>query len=447
MQFRDFLSILWRRRVLVALVFAGCVLAAAAYAYSKPKRYESTATIAFTPNPSKGQDFLPSENLSALLSTYAEVAKSNQNRLAARALLGHSIPGSVSTSTGAGNGILQISGTDTSPQGAAETASAISSAFVHSIENNGLLVPSIVNPPVASSTPLQPRPPLIISIAAVLGLIAGVLFALALDSFRHTTEDPVELTELTGLPVIGRVPRERTLARGRSQLVWTSTKLHVTQEAFRALRTNIELLVEGQPSTIQITSAGAGHGKSTVVANLAIALGQIGIPTTVIDADLRHPRQHEIFRLDNDVGLSTALMLPNSDISPQDTTFENVSVLTSGPIPPNAPEMLHVRFRTVLRSLRERAGVMLIDSPPVLPVSDARLIAHNTDAVLFVVAANRTQTSAISSAIEKLRFANANIIGLVLNFAERDKESDSGYGGYTSEHQPEPAPAPAQLSS
>jgi capsular exopolysaccharide synthesis family protein len=436
MQFNDFLSILWRRRLVVALTFACCVVAAAAYALSKPKRYESTATIAFTPNPSKGQEFLPSENLSALLSTYAEVAKSKQNRLAARALLGHPVVGTVSTSTGSGSGILQISGTDTSPQAAAETASAIARAFVHSIESNGLLVPSIVDPPVASSTPLQPRPPLIISIAAVLGLIAGVLLALALDSFRRTAEDPTELTELTGMPVIGRVPRERALVRGRSQLVWTSAQLDTVQEAFRALRTNVELLIDEQPSAIQITSAGAGNGKSTVVANLAIALGQIGIVTTIVDADLRHPRQHEIFGLDNDVGLSTALMLPDSEVSPQATTYENVSVLTSGPIPPNAPEMLHVRFHTVLRSLRQPKGVMLIDSPPVLPVSDARLIAHNTDAVLFVVAANRTQTSAVASAVEKLRFANANIIGLVLNFAERDKESDGSYGydGYAPEH-------------
>jgi succinoglycan biosynthesis transport protein ExoP len=442
MQFRDFLSILWRRRLAVALVFAGCVLAAGAYAYSKPKRYESIATVAFTPNPSKGQDFLPSENLSALLSTYAEVAKSDQNRQAARALLGHPVPGSVSTSTGAGSGILQISGTDTSPQGAAETASAITRAFVHSIEDNGVLVPSIVNPPVASYTPLQPRPPLIISIAALLGLIVGVLFALALDNFRHTAEDAVELTELTGLPVIGRFARERTLTRGAAQLVWGSEKLELTQEAFRALRTNVELLIDERPSAVQVTSAGAGHGKSTVVANLAIALGQIGIATTIVDADLRHPRQHEIFRLENDIGLSTALLLPDSEISPQGTPFENVSVLTSGPIPPNAPEMLHVRFRAVLRSLRGREGIVLIDSPPVLPVSDARLIAHQADAVLLVVAADRTQTATVSSAVEKLRFAHANLIGLVLNFAERDAESAGGYsyGGYGPVHQAGPVP-------
>ena len=99
-----------------------------------------------------------------------------------------------------------------------------------------------------------------------------------------------------------------------------------------------------------------------------------------------------------------------------------------------------MRFRTVLRSLREQGGLVLIDSPPVLPVSDARLIAHNADAVLLVVAANSTHTAAVSSAVEKLRFAHANLIGLVLNFAERDRESDGGYsyGAYLPEHQSRP---------
>src|SRR5437660_8765775 len=307
MQFRDFVDIVWRRRLVVAVVFGLCVVAAAAYAYSKPKRYQSTATIAFTPNPAKGQNFLPSENLAALLATYAEVAKSRQTRLAAGGILGHKVSGSVSTSTGASGGILQISGTDTSPRGAEQTARAITQAFVHSLEGNGLLVANVINPPIESFSPLQPRPPLIISVAALLGLIAGVLYALLLDRFRNSVEDPVELTQLTGLPVIGRLPRERTLAKGQAQLIWHAPGHELVREAFRALRANVELLTDEQPSTIQITSAGAGHGKSTVVANLAVALGQIGIKITIVDADLRNPRQHEIFALDNKVGLSTAL--------------------------------------------------------------------------------------------------------------------------------------------
>jgi capsular exopolysaccharide synthesis family protein len=428
MQFRDFVDIVWRRRLVVAVVFGLCVIAAAAYAVSKPKRYQSTATIAFTPNPAKGQNFLPSENLAALLATYAEVAKSRQTRLAAGGILGHRVPGTVSTSTGASGGILQISGTDTSPRGAEQTARAITQAFVHSLEGNGLLVANVINPPIESFTPLQPRPPLIISVAALLGLIAGVLYALLLDRFRNSVEDPVELTQLTGLPVIGRLPRERTLAKGQAQLIWHAPGHEFVREAFRALRANVELLTDEQPSTIQVTSAGAGHGKSTVVANLAVALGQIGIKITIVDADLRNPRQHEIFGLDNKVGLSTALLLPDSELSPQPTTFTNVSVLTSGLIPANAPDILHVRLRAVLRELREEGGIVLIDSPPVLPVSDAPLIARYVDGVLVVVAVDRTRTTTVSSVVEKLRFAQANPLGLVLNFAERDDETFGGYG-------------------
>jgi succinoglycan biosynthesis transport protein ExoP len=431
MELQDFLSLIWRRRLVVGLVFAVCLVIATAYAVSRPKYYESTATIAFTPNPGQGQ-FIPSENLTALLSTYGAVARSDQNRIAAEKILGHKISGTVSTSTGSGSGILQIIVESTNPQGAADSARAVAQAFVNSIASNGLLVPSIVNPPVASNTPLQPRPPLIISLAAVLGLVAGILMALALESFRPTTETSAEFTELTGLPVIGRLPRERQLADGTARLVWDSPQLAASQEDYRTLRTNVELLLEEQPTVVLVTSANAGEGKSTLVANLAIALGQLDIATTVVDADLRNPRQHEIFNLSNDVGLSTAMMLPEREVRPQPTSLKGVSVLTSGPIPPNAPEMLHIRFRSILSDLRQRGGVVLIDSPPTLPVSDTPLIARHADAVLFVIVAGRTRRSAISSALEKLRFAQANVIGLALNFADRDGQSAGsyGYGGH-----------------
>jgi succinoglycan biosynthesis transport protein ExoP len=440
MQLHDFLTIIWKRRLMVALVFVCCVGAATAYAVSQPKRYETSATIAFTPNPRTGNSYLPSENLAALLSTYAEVAKSDQTRAAARAILGHAVPGTVSTSTSAGSGILQIFGKDTSPLGAEETASAIARAFVHSIENNALLVPSIVNPPVISYSPVQPRPTLIISVAAVIGLIAGILLALSLKSFQRTVESPVELAELTGLPVIGEFVQERALAKG-SSLVWSSPNLGLAQEAYRALRTNVEMLIEERSAVIQVTSAVPGEGKSTTVANLAIALGQLDIPTTIVDADLHDPSQHRIFGLKNEVGLSTAMMLGNGDVSPQPAEFDNVSVLTSGPILPNAPEMLHIRFRAILRELRAHDGVVLIDSPPVLPVSDSPLIAPQADAVLFVVAAGRTHTSAVSSALERLRFVQATVIGLVLTFAHRDNAAGGyHYGGYRETQHPGPVP-------
>ena len=443
MPLRELSALVWKRRVVVAVVFVLCILAAAIYAYTEPKRYESTVTIAFTPNPTQGQ-FIPSENLSALLSTYAAVAKSDQNRAGAATILGHPVTGTISTSTGAGSGILELIDEDTNAKRAAKTVTAIALAFVHSITSNTLVVPTIVNPAVASNTPVQPRPGLIISVAAVLGLIAGVMLALVLEHLRPTAETTSELTELTGLPVIGRFARERALTSGTS-LVWGSDRLYHAQEAYRTLRTNVELLFEEQPTVIQITSAGPSQGKSTVVANLAIALGQLDIQTTIVDADLRKPRQHEIFELGNEVGLSTAMLLPKGEIAPQATAFEKVSVLTSGPIVSNAPEMLALRFRSILTELKQRGGVVLVDSAPVLPVSDSRLIARHSDAVLFVIAAGRTRTSAIPSSLEKLRFAHANVIGLVLNFAYRDDDSSErysyGYGyGYEDPQATQPVP-------
>jgi succinoglycan biosynthesis transport protein ExoP len=424
MQLQDLLSLAWKRRAVIAIVFGFCVLAAAAYAYSQPKRYESVATIAFTPNPHQGV-YVPAENLSSLLSTYAEIAKSTQNRSAAKAILGHGVAGTISTSTTAGSGILEIIDVDTSPPQAAESAHAIAQALVTSLKGNELLTPSIVNPAVASYTPIQPRPKLIISVAAFLGLILGFFLALALARLRPTAESATELAELTGLPVLGALQRERALTTGRS-LVWSFEELYLAQEAFRTLRTNLELLIEQQPTVLQVTSADAGQGKSTIVANLAIALGQLGISTTIVDADLRNPRQHEIFGMSNDVGLSTSMMLPKSEVVARSTGFENVSLLTSGPVPPNAQEMLHIRFRSILATLRSQGGVILVDSTPVLPVSDSRLIARHADGVLFVIAAGRTRTSQLTGSLEKLRFAQANVVGLVLNFADRDDES----GGY-----------------
>ncbi len=430
MEFRDFVALVWKRRLVVAIVFVVAIGLASAYAFTRPKQYKSTATIVFTPDPKQGADFLSPDNLSALLGTYAELAKSDQTKGKAAALLGHPVPGSISTSTVQGSGVLGISGTDTSPQGAADTARSIANAFIQTVEGNGVIVPSLVNSPVAPRQAFSPRPKLIIAMAAVLGLIAGVLLALALQSFRRSVESPAELSEMSGLPVIGRLPRERAL-RGANSLVWTSAKMEAAQEAYRALRTNIELLTETRTSVLQVTSSDPGHGKSTVVANLGVALGQLGIPTVIVDADLRAPRQHQIFGLPNGHGLSTLMVLSDAEITPQPTEWRNLSVLTSGPIPPDPTEMLHIRFRAVLRELRSTEQFVLIDSPPILPVSDARLIAPHADAVLLVAATGMTKMSSFGSALEKLRFAGAQVLGIAMNFSQGDEDVTGGYGyGY-----------------
>jgi len=276
---------------------------------------------------------------------------------------------------------------------------------------------------------VQPRPPLIIFVAAILGAFAGVLLAFALESFRRRIETAADIAELTPAPVIGRLPRQRQLARGPAQDIWTKDNVVGLQESYRALRTNLEFLMEGHHKVLEITSPDPAQGKSTVVANLAIAFGQIGVETVIVDADLRRPRQHEIFGLDNGEGLSTVMALGGEPLL-KPTDHENVWVLTSGPVPPDPTEMLHIRFASAIESLRQMEALVLIDTPPVLPVSDARLIAPHADGVVLVVTAGSQRPANLQSALDKLQLVEAKLLGLILNTAGGEGDGTGGYYGY-----------------
>ena len=173
------------------------------------------------------------------------------------------------------------------------------------------------------------------------------------------------------------------------------------QEAYRALRTNVQFLAEDK-RVIEITSPDPAQGKSTVTANLGAALAQIGIDCVIVDADLRRPTQHKVFGIDNSTGLSNLLSVRNPQINLKPSGFPNLWVIPSGPLPPDPTEMLHVRFEPLVERLRDLDALILIDTPPVLPVSDARLIAPHCDGVLIVVSAGTAKPVAVETAIERL---------------------------------------------
>jgi polysaccharide biosynthesis transport protein len=436
MEVRDVFALAWKRKwvvVLITLLTAGL---GAAFAFSQPKRYESVATVAMTPDTKSDTAFLPSDTLSALVQTYAQTARSRVNIDRAERLNGGPLPGTVDTETQEGAGILRIVGKDTSPQGAATTARVVAQGFLDSIQDNGLLTASVVDPASVPTTPVQPRPPLIVAVSALLGLIAGLMLAYSLEHFRRRVETAEDIAEFTPAPVIGRLPRVKPLQRGHPGLVWDDNKMASLQEGFRALRTNIEFVTKRRHSVIQVTSPNAAQGKSTIVANLGMAFAQVGIDTLILDADLRRPYQDRIFELDNRRGLSTLMAMPDADVEPISVGVDGLWVMPSGPIPPNSTEMLHIRFERVLDELRERFPLVLVDTPPILPVSDARLIAPCTDGVVMVVAAGTQKPAALTSALEKLTLAGANLIGLVLNQAGEDVDLVDAYDAYRYEQAP-----------
>ncbi len=218
---------------------------------------------------------------------------------------------------------------------------------------------------------------------------------------------------------------------GLQRLVTLTNPSSPVSEAYRTLRTNIQFSGLDRPlRTLLVTSTSPTEGKSTTLANLAITIAQAGKRVIVVDCDLRKPTIHEIFGLPNRVGL-TSLMLPSEDASEalQDPGIDNLTVITSGPIPPNPSEILAShRMEELLAALAQQADFVLLDSPPILAVTDAAILASRVDGVLLVVKAGSTKRDLAQKAKAQLQKVNAHLIGIVLNGVKTDPAINQYYG-------------------
>lgn len=291
----------------------------------------------------------------------------------------------------------------------------------------------LVAPALVPEKPFQPAPVRNGILALILGLVSGT----ALAAVVHHLDDRVRARReveqaLGGLPVLGEIP----LVDG-----WEGQRAHghfhelgergsPVAEAYRSLRTSIQLASLDTPiKVVQCSSPHAGDGKTTTVANLGIVLGVSEQRVLLIDADLRRGRLHEALQLPNHAGLTTVVA---GRVTLADAVHRvagtRLDVLTSGPTPPNPSELLaSARLRNILEEAREQYDVIIVDSPPVLPVTDAMVIARWVDATVVVAAANSTRRTDLLEAIETLRLANAPLLGVVLN---RSTERVT-YGYYT----------------
>ncbi len=208
------------------------------------------------------------------------------------------------------------------------------------------------------------------------------------------------------------------------KLVTLTDAASPASEAFRTLRTNIHFSSLDNPlKALLITSTDPGEGKSTVLANLAVAMAQAGNRVLVVDCDLRRPSQHRIFGLKNLAGLTTMMVESQAKEQPplQETSVPNLRLLTSGPLPPNPSELLGSRrMAEVLAQLKAEADILLLDAPPIIAVTDAAILASKVDGVLLVVQAHKTRRDLARKAKGMLQKANANLLGVVLNNVKMD---------------------------
>jgi non-specific protein-tyrosine kinase len=274
-----------------------------------------------------------------------------------------------------------------------------------------------VEPAVEPTIPVRPRTMVNTLLAAVVGAMLAVGVVFLIEYLDDTIKTPDEVMRATELPLVGLISRIEDEADGEPYAARQARS--PAAEAFRSLRTNLHFSAVDRPlRTLLVTSPGPQEGKSTVAANLAVVMAQGGHRVTLLDADMRRPRLHRMLGVPNRIGLSDLFTRNPLDLdgAVRACRMENLSLLTSGGLPPNPAELLaSERMIHILDQVAKQSDFVVIDSPPAGAVTDAIVLAARVDGVLLVVEPKHTRLPSVVQVVEQLRRAGANVVGLVFN--------------------------------
>jgi capsular exopolysaccharide synthesis family protein len=325
--------------------------------------------------------------------------------------------------------ILDVAVRDTDADRARRTANTLVTDFIADVKE---IQRSEANAPTASSAdnlvvkspailptePVSPRPLLNIALALLAGLVVGVGLAFLLDYMDQSVRSDEILRERVGLVPLGHISFVPAKPDRRGELVTLGGDSPVV-EAYKALRTNLIFSsVDKEVKTVVITSAGPDEGKSRTAANLAIVLAQAGHPTLLVDADFRRPSQHRMFGRVRNVGLSNLIVqdMPESALFVPDEQVKDLVILASGPTPPNPSELLgSAQMKALFARFRKGFDYIVIDTPPVNAVTDATVLAANSDAAILVVDTNKATYTGVQHAKQALDRVGAKVLGSVMN--------------------------------
>uniref|UniRef100_UPI003B3BAE16 polysaccharide biosynthesis tyrosine autokinase n=1 Tax=Nakamurella sp. TaxID=1869182 RepID=UPI003B3BAE16 len=346
--------------------------------------------------------------------------------------------------------ILQVSVTDPSPERAqllAQTTAEVFTDYVGELESSedparSPIRANIVDDANLPTGPVYPRPLITIGLGAIVGLLVGLAAAWLRETLDTTLKSVEDVQRATGASTLGSVFFDPTAVR--KPLISGLSPHAPRVESFRVLRTNLQFLdVDGESKTYAITSPLPGDGKSTTSINIAIALAQAGRRTLLIEGDLRRPKFGEYLDLEGTVGLTTVL-IGQAELGDaiQPWGRSGLDVILSGALPPNPAELLQSKaMSAVMDELRRRYDVIIIDAPPILPVTDAALIAAQTSGAILVLRHARTTRDQATQARHRLDAVGAQVLGTVFNFVPQHATSTYGYGygyGYAPTQDPTP---------
>ena len=290
----------------------------------------------------------------------------------------------------------------------------------------------IVDSAILPRKPIKPKRKLIIIVGVIVGLILGIFIAFLRGFLNDKIESKEDIERATTVPIIATIPH---IDKDANELVVLKKPKSVIAESFRAFRTNLQFMVKQKNAyAVSLTSTISGEGKTTVSVNLAAIISMTGKKVIILNLDMRKPTLHNKFKLPNSKGMSTLLTGTHSLVEViQHSSYDNLDVITSGPIPPNPGELLESEeFLDVTQKLKSMYDVVIFDTPPIGLVADARVILDNCDISLYVVRDAYSRKEFIDN-INRLKKENIKGFGIVYNGVKKSKQGygyGNGYGYY-----------------
>lgn len=444
MELSDYIRVLrknWLVIVVLTLVGLG---AAAAYSLTRTPIYESSSSVAVstqaggsTAEVAQGANFAQTR-----INTYVGLVSTPivLNPVIADLDLGitaDSLAGKVKASSALNTTIISISVSDPDPVAAADIANAVAASLSTVVpeiepkieEGGSPILLTRVSDAQPALAPASPNVPLNLALGALVGLALGIGIAVLRTVLDNKVRTPRDAEQITSSPSLGAIAYD---AKAKERpLIVHADPLSPRAESFRALRTNLQFLDMGGRSSFVITSSVPSEGKSTTTINLAIALADAGKKVALLDTDLRKPKVAEYLGIEGGVGLTDVLigrarvgdvMLPWGGRS--------LFVLPAGKIPPNPSELLGSKqMGTLLEVLERDFDVVLCDAPPLLPVTDAAILARSTSGAILVASAGKVTRHQLEGAVEALHTVGAKVAGFVMSMVPT-RGPDSYYSGY-----------------
>ncbi|BBY17630.1 chromosome partitioning protein [Mycolicibacterium litorale] len=335
--------------------------------------------------------------------------------------------------------LIDVQVLDTSPVRARDIANTLSDEFVAMVRE--LETPEDGTSPNArvvveqrasiSDSPVIPQPIRNIAIGLGLGLVLGIGLAVLRDLLDNTVKRREDLENITKAGIVGSIPLDKE-RRKQAAIAFESDNSPIA-EAFRKVRTNLQFLaVDNPPRVIVVTSSVPNEGKSTTAINIALALAEAEHNVVLVDGDMRRPTLHKHLDLVQPVGFSTVLSGSASlDDALQETRFRGLTVLTSGAIPPNPSELLgSLAAKKLLSEMRAHFDFVIVDSTPLLAVTDAAILAAGADGVLIMARFGHTKREQLAHAVESLESVGAPLLGAVFTMVPTRGSGSYSYGYY-----------------